>query len=963
MSATPESITVTPPTAVVDWQPFFNLTADLLCVLDLDGNLLQVNDTAVSLLGRQPETLVGQPWHSLIPLEEEERVAALLDTLHQTDPSTSQISLPTRMADTQIRPFAWNFQRQGQHIYAQARPLPHDDNLLSQDQFIQILNAIPDVILVKQQGSHIIWGNKAFRTFFQVDQAKYQALINGEAQPSADVQFVQEDEYVFNKGETLEIAEDEMHSPDGSMRVFNTIKSPIKDASGQVEMLVGVSRDMTERREAEAILIKRAAELEILRRVSTTAATTIDISQSLQEVVNLIKLSFSLYHVHIFLFNEAQTGLMLRVGAEPIGPLMVAENYQISLSEEQSLIARAARTQQAIIENDLQAAPAYLPNPFLPDSRSSLAIPMVVGETRVGVFNVQSDFVDHFSEEDIRIHTTLAEQMALAWQNAQYFERSERALSELNTLMRRMTREGWDSYLTDTARDGQEFVYEREALSPTAPSTSSYVDSIKESNIPTAVSNTQRLLQHDLTIQGQSIGILELDSPQQLNDEAAEIMAEVAERLSAHMENLRLTDQTQAALSETAQLYDASTRLNSAQSLDEVLQLLWEQPLVAQGVVNMSINYFEPVWTAEKPAEWVVVLARKSFLPPTAVRPRYPVDAFPSAKTFLKPDETILVHDVATDPRLGEKLRQLYLQQFQATSTIFIPLVVAGQWLGYFNVIFDEPHTFPSQQVTQYESVVQQAAVTIQGIYLDEQREKARAQTEALYEGTNRVVRATSVENVLEAIVQSSALARLDRASILFFDQPWRDTPPTRTQVVAAWERVAGGDMSLPVGTTYSYTHLHEEQFNRTGPRIYRNGLEDPRVSPNTKKLLADHGLTGLLYLPLVVNNDWVGVLAAQSVEPLELSDDEVRQVSSLTSQAAIVLANRRLLIEAQARAERERQVRAITDRIRRGTNRDNILQIAREEIAQLLKANTAVVQLGTKERLLEMSQHKSGVS
>ena len=960
MSATSESITTTSPTAVVNWQSLFNLTTDLLCILDLDGNLLQVNDTAVSLLGHQPETLAGEPWHSLIPIEEEERVVATLDTLRQSDPSTCHISLPTLMADTQTRPCAWHCQRQGPYIYAQARPLPSEDHLLSQDQLIQILNAIPDVILVKQQGSHIIWGNNAFRTFFQVDKTKYQALITGKTQPPEDAQFVQEDEYVFNSGETLEIAEDEMHLPDGSLRVFSTIKSPIKDASGQVEMLVGVSRDMTERREAEAILIKRAAELEILRRVSTTAATTTDISQSLQEAVNLIKTSFNLYHVHIFLLNDAQTSLILRVGAEPSGPLMVAENYQIRLSEEQSLIARAARTQQAIIENDLQAASTYLPNPFLPDSRSSLAIPMIVGETLVGVFNVQSDFVDHFSEEDIRIHTTLAEQMALAWQNAQYFERSERALSELNTLMRRMTREGWENYLTETAREGQEFIYEREALSPTSPSASAYVDSVK--SLSTGVSNTPRLLQHSLTIQGQPIGILELDSPQQLDDEAAEIMAEVGERLSAHMENLRLTDQTQAALSETALLYDASTRLNSAQSLDEVLQLLSEQPLLADDVASIAINYFEPVWTDEHPADWVVVLALRSHLPPSTVRPRYPVAAFPSILNILRPDSSVIIKNIATDDRLDENLRTLYQEQFQGASTIFVPLVVAGQWLGYLNVVFNNLQTFPDKLMVQFESVVQQATVTIQGIYLDELREKARAQTEALYEGTNRVVRATSVENVLEAIVQSSALSRLDRASILFFDQPWRDTPPTRTQVVAAWERDAE-KLALPVGTTYTYTQLHEEQFNRTGPRLYRNGLEDPRVSPSTKKLLADHGLKGLLYLPLVVNNDFVGLLAAQSVEPLELSDDEVRQISSLTSQAAIVLANRRLLVEAQARAERERQVRAITDRIRRGTNRDNILQIAREEITQLLKADTAVVQLGTKESLLEMSQHKSGVS
>lgn len=950
MSATPKPTTSLPtPTAELaqlDWHTFFELTNDLLCVLTLDGRIVQINHTAETLLHRDPDELAGQTWQTLIPSDYEADITAALETLREPEAHCG-LTVPALTADGQLQPFHWHCQNHDDHIYAHARLLPLGEGQLSQDQLIQILNAIPDVIIVKRQGSQLVWGNTAFRRFFDVDQDKYNALLSGEAQPPEDAQFVQEDEYVFESGETLEIPEDEMHPPDGSVRIFNTIKSPIKDEEGHVDMLVGVSRDITERREAEAVLIKRAAELEILRRVSTTAATTTDIGQSLQEAVNLIKTSFNLYHAHIFLVNEANTTLVLRVGAADIGPTMVDEGYQIDLDDKQSLVARAARTAEAIIENDLQAAPTYLPNPHLPDSRSSLAIPMIVGETIIGVFNVQADSVDHFSEEDIRIHTTLAEQMALAWQNAQYFERSERALSELNVVMRRLTREGWEEYLSETEQMGQEFVYKTDTAVSGAKS---------DDDSETETTAAEAVLAQALTIQGQAIGTLELDAPQDLAEDAAEIMAEVAERLSAHLENLRLTDQTQVALSETAMLYDASTRLNSAQTLDEVLQLLTEQPLLAEDMINISINYFDRAWTETSPAEWVIVLGRKSHLPSTAVRPRYPVDAFPSATKILHADKTTLIHNIATDDRLDDNLRTLYQEQFQGASTIFIPLVVAGQWLGYLNVIFDQVHSFPPKQVAQFESVVQQAAVTIQGIYLDEQREQARAQTEALYEGTNRVVRATSVEEVLEAMVQSSALAQLDRASILFFDQPWEDQPPARTQVVAAHERVAG-TTQLSVGTVYNYTNMHEAQFSRTEPRIYRNALEDPRVSPNTKELLAKNGLQGLLYLPLVVNNDWIGVLAAQSVAPLELRDDEVRQLVSLTSQAAIVLANRRLLLEAQARAERERQVRAITDRIRRGADRESILNIAREEIQQLLKASTAVVKLGTPEKLLNRQE------
>lgn len=97
-------------------------------------------------------------------------------------------------------------------------------------------------------------------------------------------------------------------------------------------------------------------------------------------------------------------------------------------------MARAARQQKGVIVNDVTLASDFLPNPLLPETRSELAVPMIVGGKVIGVFDVQSDQVGRFTESDINIQTTLASQVATSIQNVRSFEQSK-AQADLESLI------------------------------------------------------------------------------------------------------------------------------------------------------------------------------------------------------------------------------------------------------------------------------------------------------------------------------------------------------------------------------------------------------------------------------------------------------------------------------------------------------------------------------------------------
>lgn len=183
-------------------------------------------------------------------------------------------------------------------------------------------------------------------------------------------------------------------------------------------------------------LQKRAAELQTVAKLSTTASTVLNPDELLQSVVDMTKERFGLYHAHIYLANDSWNTLLLAAGSGEVGQTLVAEQHAISIDAEKSIVARASREQKAIIVNDARTDPAFLPNPHLPDTRSEMAVPMIVGDKTLGVFDVQSQQANRFSEEDANIYTTLASQVGVALQNARLYAEQAATLAQLRELDR-----------------------------------------------------------------------------------------------------------------------------------------------------------------------------------------------------------------------------------------------------------------------------------------------------------------------------------------------------------------------------------------------------------------------------------------------------------------------------------------------------------------------------------------------
>ena len=109
---------------------------------------------------------------------------------------------------------------------------------------------------------------------------------------------------------------------------------------------------------------------------------------------------------------------------------MMEQKYRLPV-DEKSMIGSSILSQEAKIALDAEGEESRFKNPFLPNTRSEMALPLVVDSVALGALTVQSDQLNAFSEDDITSLQAMAEQVAIAINNAQLMNKLENANAEI----------------------------------------------------------------------------------------------------------------------------------------------------------------------------------------------------------------------------------------------------------------------------------------------------------------------------------------------------------------------------------------------------------------------------------------------------------------------------------------------------------------------------------------------------
>lgn len=217
---------------------------------------------------------------------------------------------------------------------------------------------------------------------------------------------------------------------DGRLIPIAGTNSPILDETGKTIGYLAVHQDITDRKLSEQALQRRNTYLAASSEIGRLVTSTLDLNTIFTRTVSLISDRFGFYFAAIYILDETGFHAVLREAKGEAGEKMKSQRYTISVGS-QTMVGKVADTGESKLANNTAIEPLYQPNPLLLDTQSEATIPLRVGERTVGVIDIQSKDLDAFSQDDLSVLQSLADQVAIAIDNAASYLRSQELIKEL----------------------------------------------------------------------------------------------------------------------------------------------------------------------------------------------------------------------------------------------------------------------------------------------------------------------------------------------------------------------------------------------------------------------------------------------------------------------------------------------------------------------------------------------------
>jgi GAF domain-containing protein/HAMP domain-containing protein len=352
-------------------------------------------------------------------------------------------------------------------------------------------------------------------------------------------------------------------------QAFNAMTSRLR------RTLEGLESSVEERTaqllEANAKIERRAKQFQSIAQVTRTISSTLDLESLLKQITHTISREFGFYHVGIFLLDSAGEYAVLSAANSAGGERMLARGHRLKVGE-MGLVGYAAASGKARIALDTGADAVYFNNPDLPNTRSEIALPLRAGEQVIGVLDVQSTEPNAFSEEDITILSTLADQVSIAIQNARQNEETRKALAEAEVLSRQFVRSGWSQFTRRQKLLGVRHTGAKASL--LYARTSKEAQEILQSAQQARARSGGAVLSLPITLRGETIGTVDVRAPGkgEWEQDELDIIQAIIERAAIAMENARLLAESQKRAAKEHTLAQISARISAQSDAEEVLK-------------------------------------------------------------------------------------------------------------------------------------------------------------------------------------------------------------------------------------------------------------------------------------------------------------------------------------------------------------------------------------------------------
>jgi len=367
-------------------------------------------------------------------------------------------------------------------------------------------------------------------------------------------------------------------------RSFNHMTAQLR------ELISGLERRVADRTHD---LEQRSTYLEASSEIGRATNSILETDRLIQQAVTLIRTGFDLYYVGLFAVDEAGEWAILRAGTGAAGQAMLARGHRIKVGE--GMIGWSIAHSQARIALEAGEDAVRLATLELPDTRSEAALPLRSRGHVLGALTVQSDQPDAFDRDTIAILQTMADQVAVALDNARLFAEAQTALEAERRAYGELSQQAWVELLKTRTNWGYRFAHG--SITP--------VEGDWQPDMSQAAQMGQRVqsagpageVTLPLKVRDQVVGVLSFrkgETSEAWTAEELTVLETLIDQLGLALESARLYESTQRRAAQEQLVSAVTARIRETLDIETVLQTAAQEVRQALELPEVVIRLGEP---------------------------------------------------------------------------------------------------------------------------------------------------------------------------------------------------------------------------------------------------------------------------------------------------------------------------------------------------------------------------------
>jgi GAF domain-containing protein len=359
---------------------------------------------------------------------------------------------------------------------------------------------------------------------------------------------------------------------------YNLMATELQDIIGKLEQRVA---DRTKELESQTLRMRAAAE------IGRDAAATRNLGELLESSARLILERFKLYHTGIFLIDKNREFAVLAASSTEAGKQMIANGYKIRMGEV-GIVGRVASTGEPRISQDTGKG-VNSGHPLLQNTQSEMALPLKVGDIVIGVLDVQSEQSTAFTQEDIAILQTMADQLATAIERTRLLQEVEYNLKELETAYGQYTREGWQKLGASGQLTNRGYRFDNIRIEPISSAPEAGSESLASGKSePSNGKKAENSYTIPIKLRGQTIGVINAKLKEGFSPKTVSTLQAATERLAVALESARLYEEARARADREQAIAQVTTKISSSSEFEAILRTTVEE--IGKSINNSEVS-------------------------------------------------------------------------------------------------------------------------------------------------------------------------------------------------------------------------------------------------------------------------------------------------------------------------------------------------------------------------------------